>query len=85
VKIRILAWFIGNKAELYYINSPPPVDRPETVRKHAEGTRTFDQGAVEAAGQAERVKFQIICGGLYRSGNKKKQKEVPGQSMKLSS
>ncbi len=24
--------------------------RPETVRKHAEGTRTFDQGAVEATG-----------------------------------
>ena len=24
--------------------------RPEAVRKHAEGTRTFDQGAVEASG-----------------------------------
>ena len=24
--------------------------RPEAVRKHPEGTRTFDQGAVEASG-----------------------------------
>ncbi len=27
--------------------------RPEAVRKHAEGTRPFDQGAVEVDGEAE--------------------------------
>jgi len=33
---------------------------PEAVRKHAEGTHTFDQGAVEVTGQAERVKLESI-------------------------
>ncbi|NQW20444.1 MAG: hypothetical protein HQ477_06940 [Chloroflexi bacterium] len=30
-------------------------DRPEAERKHAAGTRTFDQAAVEAVGQAEAL------------------------------
>ena len=33
--------------------------RPETVRQHAERTRTFDQGAVEVVGQAEGLMLGI--------------------------
>ena len=48
--------------------------RPEATRKHAEGTRSVDQGAAEAAGQAEGVKFENClrnkCGSNTNTTNK---------------